>query len=136
MDVGAQAADLIWWLKDTPTGSIDDQGFLNISAPAASVILLPGKDDDESPTEGAQARFQDYQGNRWVVVPECRDSGPYAVKIGDKQNDLSGAYGAWIDSQSVMLMLVDRGHYGGLRTLGYAAVVEEIVKLPGGRIRP
>ncbi|KAK1755617.1 hypothetical protein QBC47DRAFT_300481 [Echria macrotheca] len=124
------AGGLIWWLRNTPRGSIDAEGFLTITAPAISVTRIPVQSDGV-PTETHEVKFQDYQGNPWTLAPNPRGCGPYAAKIGNKQNYLSGAYGTWIDKRSVMVMLVDDGYQGGLRILGYAAVVEELTQLPG-----
>jgi len=130
-----------WWLKDAPTGMIDDEGFLHVRCPTVSVAPAnkPEKKEeeegegDEDPFNPKNPElFEDYRGRWWTMLPERReDKGPWAMRVGYKQAYMSGALPMWIDPWSKVVMLVDKTAEDKYRVLGYAGVLEVVEGLPG-----
>lgn len=127
-----------WWLKNAPTGLVDDEGFLHVAGPTASVAPAekPEKKEEEEDDDPFNPKnpelFVDYRGRWWTVLPEKReDKGPWAMQVGYKENYISGALPTWIDPWSTVLMLVDKTSEDKFHVLGYAGVLELAEGVPG-----
>ena len=119
-----------WWLKGTPRGEIDDDGFLTFTSRCTPIVK--SNDNRKYPIDTAQRDYPDtliqctISPNKriWKMVKERTIH--YAIVIGKKQLYNNGIFGTAVVPDSTFLMIVeDRGHRG-FRNLGYAWADENI----------
>ncbi|KAK4173906.1 hypothetical protein QBC36DRAFT_358843 [Triangularia setosa] len=116
-DRHAMESGLLCWLKGALTGFLNEEGYVNLKAPVASVMLASSRKSDNNlndacpPVENSEAvhSIRDHDDQEWDIVDTGYElpSPPYAVYLGDKQNYLSGIYPTWTDPKSNLFMLVD-----------------------------
>ncbi|KAH7140341.1 hypothetical protein B0J13DRAFT_63283 [Dactylonectria estremocensis] len=109
-----------WWMiADTPKGTLDNEGYLELKVLAASI----NKSESESP----EPSFEAVNGSKWDVL--STHQGPtHAVFVGTKTFYLNGSAPMMVDPNDKVLMLIEEISSGKYRSLGYAFVSEEVIK--------
>lgn len=109
-----------WWMiANTPGGSMDDEGYLELTVPAASIR--------EVQSEKIDIGFKAVNKSRWEVLP-TRQGSAYALFIGTKTFYNSGHLSKMVDLDDMVLMLVEQNSYGKFRNIGYAFIPKEMAE--------
>ncbi|KAH7129007.1 hypothetical protein EDB81DRAFT_138365 [Dactylonectria macrodidyma] len=115
----ATVMDGWWMIADTPRGTLDEEGYLELEVLAASI----SKSESESPESG----FEAVNGSKWDIL--STHQGPtYAVFVGTKTFYLNGSAPTMVDPNDQVLMLIEEISSGKYRSLGYAFASEELRK--------
>ncbi|KAK0665443.1 hypothetical protein QBC41DRAFT_327871 [Cercophora samala] len=131
-DKDAMETGLLWWLQGAPTGFVDNDGFVNVTAPVASVTLAVCEASEIIPGQTIDS-IRDYQHQHWAIINTNggASSPPFAVHLGEKKNYLNGSYPTWFDPENNLFMLLDEDGNGGLQVTAYAVGKPEVLLSPG-----
>ncbi|KAK4654130.1 hypothetical protein QC762_401320 [Podospora pseudocomata] len=131
-DEDAMENGLLWWLQGAPTGFVDEDGYVNVTAPVASVIVSASGGSENTTGKGAHS-IRDHGHQHWDIIDVQGGSllPPYAVHLGEKKNYLNGSYPTWSDPENNLFMLVGQESDGGLRVAGYAIGTAQVLSSSG-----
>ncbi|RPA89767.1 hypothetical protein L873DRAFT_1720469 [Choiromyces venosus 120613-1] len=124
-----------WWLKNTPTGDVDELGYFEFSAPARMVrrAVEPGhqkewENDSDGKTFSPYSDVVDYQ---LELCEDGEEEGPdavWAIKAGVMEFFRMGAFGTMTTHTPIVLMIVKRHGENKYHRFQGAEVVEELPK--------
>jgi len=102
-----------WWLKDTPTGDVDELGYFRFSAPARMVRKVVETVHVETYENGMDGkRFDAYHGDhQWELCGEEEVEGGdavWAIQVGVETHFRIAAFGLMTTQTPIVLMIVKK----------------------------
>jgi len=103
----------LWWLKDTPTGEVDELGYFKFSAPAKMVRKVVEPVHMEKYENGMDGKkFNAYHGeHQWELCGEEEAEGPdavWAIHVGVETFFGIPAFGTFRTRTPLVLMIVEK----------------------------